>query len=386
MKRFQDDAGLNKAVKMEGLLYNAELNRAILGTVMDGIVTIKADATIALFNPAAEKIFGYTQDEVIGKNVNILMPEPYSSEHDTYIKNYLTTGIKKIIGIGREVEGRRKDGRVFPLSLEVTEMRVDGERMFTAILRDFTDKKLAQELQEKLVADVAAANKNLGDFAHIVSHELKAPLRGIGSLVEWITKDYHGRLDESGEEMLKLLKSRVTRMHSLIEGILRYSRVSRTSGMEKEVDLNAVVRDVVEMLAPPPDISITVSRNLPVITCDPVRMSEVFENLLSNAVKFMDKPKGRISIGVGSDDNFYTFHINDNGPGIDPRYHERIFDMFFMVTDGAESENTGIGLTLTKRIVETMGGRIWVDSGPGSGSVFYFTIPRKGAGGRRTAA
>jgi PAS domain S-box-containing protein len=135
--------------KGEGGIFESEVNRAILNTVLDGIITIDADATVVSFNPSAERIFGYSKSEIIGKNVNMLMPEPYHTEHNTYLKNYLTTGKKKVIGIGREVRGRRKDGSEFPLDLAVTEMLVDGRRMFTGIIRDITEKKRVEaELME----------------------------------------------------------------------------------------------------------------------------------------------------------------------------------------------------------------------------------------------
>jgi len=217
----------------------------------------------------------------------------------------------------------------------------------------------------------------LNDFAYIVSHELKAPLRGIRTLVEWIATDYADKLDEKGKEQMNLLSGQVVRMHNLIDGILHYSRVEHIRGEQTRVDLNKVVQNVIEMLKPPENVVIEVENELPTVLCEQTRIIQVFQNLLSNAVKHMDKPQGQIKIGCVEEDRFLKFSVADNGPGIEEKDFKKIFQIFQTLPAHGKPKGTGIGLSLVKKIVETYGGRVWVESEVGKGSVFFFTLPKK---------
>jgi signal transduction histidine kinase len=206
---------------------------------------------------------------------------------------------------------------------------------------------------------------------------LKAPLRGIKTLAQWISTDYADRLDQNGKEQMNLLLSRVDRMHNLIDGILQYSRVGRVKENKVQINLNELVSEVIDMVAPPENISITVENELPVIEFERTRITQVFQNLLSNAVKFMDKPEGQVKIGCVEEDGFWKFTVADNGPGIEEKYFEKIFDMFQTLAPRDEVESTGVGLTVAKKIVELYGGKIWVQSKVGEGSTFLFTLPKQ---------
>jgi signal transduction histidine kinase len=162
-------------------------------------------------------------------------------------------------------------------------------------------------------------------------------------------------------------------MENLIDGILRYSKAAHGSEYEEPIDLNTLVPKIIEMLMPPAHITIQIEDKLPVIHSDPIRLTQVFQNLLSNALKFMDTPEGKIDIGCEDTGEMWTFRVEDNGPGIEPRHHERIFRIFQTTCPQDENENTGIGLAVVKKIVELYGGRVWVDSAAGQGSRFYFT-------------
>ena len=166
-------------------------------------------------------------------------------------------------------------------------------------------------------------------------------------------------------------------MNSLIDGILQYSRIGRLKEEKENIDLNSLIPEVVDMIDPPGNIRIEVADNLPNILFEPTRIEQVFENLTSNAVKFMDKAEGRIAIGCTEGDEQWTFSVADNGPGIDEKYHEKIFQIFQSLKSRDEVEGTGIGLTIVKRIIDTNRGRIWVDSTVGEGTTFYFTIPKE---------
>lgn len=350
--------------------------RAVVDTATDGIIVIDTHGIIDRFNLGAELLFGYTADEVIGKNVSMLMPSPDREQHDGYLARYLAGGTPRVIGIGREVRARRKDGRTFPLDLAVSDMHVGDRRMFTGIVRDITERKRADEQRLLLIQELQSTNDDLQSFAYVVSHDLKAPLRAISSLADWIDTDYRERLDAEGRERLQLLRARVRRMDALIDGILEYSRVGRMREKWVAVPTERVVKETIDLLAPPPHIHITIEGTLPTVNGEPTRIRQVFQNLLSNAIKYMDKHEGLIRIACRPLDGVWEFSVADNGPGIDARHHARIFQLFQTLAPRDRLESTGVGLTLVKKIVELYGGRVWVESVPGQGSAFHFTLPR----------
>jgi len=239
------------------------------------------------------------------------------------------------------------------------------------------ERKQAEKRQAQLLAQLEKTNRELNDLVYIMSHDLKTPLRGINMLANWILTDYAGKFDKEGKERIELLLSRVERMHNLIEGILHYSRIGRMNEEKVQVNLNELVPDIIDILAPPENITITIEKELPVIECEATRITQVFQNLMSNAVKYMDKPQGQIRIGCVEEESCWRFSVTDNGPGIEEKYFEKIFQMFQTLSPRDEFESTGVGLTVVKKIVETHGGRIWVESKVGEGSRFLFTLPKQ---------
>jgi len=242
--------------------------------------------------------------------------------------------------------------------------------------RDVTERREAEKIQAQLLQKMREINEELSHFAYVVSHDLKAPLRGIKLIVEWLCADYGDRLGDEAREQMALLQSRVNRMHNLIDGVLQYSRVGRIKEQQVEVDLNALLPMIVDTIAPPAHVRITVAPDLPTLTCEKTRIMQVFQNLLTNAVKFLDKPAGRIEVGWVDDGDGWRFHVTDNGPGIEARHFERIFRIFQTLAPRDEYESTGVGLSLVKKIVEMYGGRVWVESEVGQGSTFFFTFPK----------
>lgn len=247
--------------------------------------------------------------------------------------------------------------------------------------QDITERKQVEQKQAQLLEQLTAANQELKDFAYVVSHDLKAPLRAIGTLADWLVMDYQDKLDDEGRENLRLLGGRVERMQNLIDGVLQYSRVGRTEQRPVPVDLARLVPEIVANLGVPEHIAMHVSPGLPTIEADATRITQVFQNLLSNAVKYLDKPQGQVAVDCVEEDGFWKFSVADNGPGIEEKYFERIFKLFQTLTPRDSRESTGVGLTITKKIVEMYGGRIWVESQVGQGSTFCFTWPRHPAGG-----
>jgi len=177
-----------------------------------------------------------------------------------------------------------------------------------------------------------------------------------------------------------LLIRRVGRMHDLIDGILQYSRIGRVKEKKVAVNLNELVSEVIDLIAPPENIAITVESELPTIKCERTSITQVFQNLISNAVKYMDKPDGQIKIGCVEEDRWWKFNISDNGPGIEEKYFEKIFQIFQTLTRRDEFESSGVGLSLVKKIVEMYDGKVWVESQPGEGSTFFFALPKQERG------
>jgi len=202
-------------------------------------------------------------------------------------------------------------------------------------------------------------------------------LRGVGSLAEWISTDYKDKFDENGKELLSLLASRIKRMHNLIDGILQYSRIGRVREEKVEVNIDKLVTEIIDSISPPENIEIKIENELPTVIFEKTRIGQVFQNLLSNAIKYMDKPKGKIRIGCASEDDSWKFSIADNGPGIEEKHFEKIFQIFQTLKPRDEVESTGIGLSVVNKIIQMYGGRIWLESEVGSGSTFFFTLPKE---------
>jgi PAS domain S-box-containing protein len=277
-----------------------------------------------------------------------------------------------------EYRFRRADGTyadIFDRGFILRDLQGRPLRVIGA-MQDITSRKDAERRQAALVAELEEVNRELGEFAYVVSHDLKAPLRGIGSLADWLARDQRERLDEDGKEQLDLLLGRVKRMNQLIDGILRYSRIGRAKEAAATLDLAQVTADVIDLLAPPAHVRVVVDGPMPTLRGSRTQLTQLFQNLIGNAVKFCDKAEGAVSVSCVEEGGMHRFEIRDNGPGIDERHHQRIFQIFQTLTPRDKTESTGIGLSIVKKIVESTGGRVWLESTPGSGSRFFFTIPK----------
>lgn len=343
--------------------------RAILDTVIDGIISIDARGHIQTANPAAEKIFGYGREEMLGRNVNMLMPEPYHSAHDGYLHSYLTTGRKKIIGIGREVTGRRKDGSTFPMDLAVSEMEVDGQRMFTGVVRDITERKRLERMKS--------------EFVSTVSHELRTPLTSIRGAIGLVAAKYAETLPEKGRQMLEMAERNGERLTALINDLLDLEKIE-SGRMEfefKPMDLVALARRAREDndgYARSHDVRLRLATELveAPVHGDELRLLQAFANLISNAVKY-SPPAGEVEIAVTRREGGFRVAVRDHGPGIPEEFSSRIFQRFAQAdsSDTREKGGTGLGLSITKVIVEKHGGHIDYSSRLGTGTEFFFDLP-----------
>jgi len=221
------------------------------------------------------------------------------------------------------------------------------------------------------------ANRELGQFAYLVAHDLKAPLRAVSHLADWVARDYSSQVDVKGHELLGLLRQRVRYMHDLIEGVLTYARLGGGAEADVEIDVGQLVGRVLESLELPAHCRVVVPPDLPRVMGVMGPLQQVFQNLIENAIKFMDKPEGIVTLRATRLQDAWQFAVADNGPGIDARHHERIFGLFQRLRPEIRSGSTGVGLALVKKTVEARGGEITLDSSPGQGSTFAFTWPDK---------
>ena len=262
--------------------------------------------------------------------------------------------------------------------LEIANQRLQEEIIERTIaeaqVRHF-NVELERRIEER-TQELRHINQELESFAYVVSHDLKVPLRGLLQISQWLLDDYACQLGEEGKTWLEMLQEQTHAMDKMIKGILDYSRASYQRKPDESLDLNILVNEVIKMIAPPPHVQVTISGELPTIQGNRVQFAQIFQNLIDNAVKFMDKPEGRVAISCEADGNWWRFCVIDNGAGIDAQYHEKIFQLFQTRSTGNQHGSNGIGLPIAKKIVESLGGRIWLESTPGQGSAFFFTLPR----------
>ncbi len=343
----------------------AEL-RAIVDNAVDGIITIDPSGTIQSFNPAAVEIFGYSSDEVIGKNVKLLMPEPDRSQHDEYISNYQKTRQRKIIGIGREVLGQRKDGSTLPLHLAVSEIRLEDRVMFTALVHDLTGFKRMQE--EVLQARNLAA---IGEMAASVAHEIKNPLAGISGAIHVLRDNLAA--DESICGVLDEILLQVERLDNSVRDLLL---LSKPWNPEKQIcDVRALVEDIVSSAGRQEAFGqvkfLFSGESKPEVALDPVMFEQVLWNLLHNAAQAMPEG-GQIECLFGREEDSVIIMVADSGDGIPFSVQDRLFRPFFTT----KTQGTGLGLTICKNIIEAHNGSITISSQPGKGTEAVLRLPR----------
>lgn len=344
-------------------------NTAVIENAVDGIISIDARGRVMSFNPAAEKIFGYLSDEVMGKNINMLMPQPYKREHDGYLYNYLATGKKKIIGIGREVEGQRKDGSTFPMDLAVSEVELGDRQLFIGIIRDITERKKIDQMKS--------------EFISTVSHELRTPLTSIRGALGLVLGKGGDVLPAKLLRMLETANRNSERLTFLINDILDLEKIN---GGKLEFQLEAVNLEDLAKRAVEENEGYAHSHQVKLelfldddstttIRVDEQRLLQVFANLISNAVKYSPKDD-TVEIRVMRRNGRVRVSVIDHGPGIPDEFRSRIFGRFAQAdsSDTREKGGTGLGLTITKAIVEQLGGSIDFNSKPGEGAEFFFEL------------
>jgi len=358
--------------------------RALVATAVDGVMIIDANGTVQEYNPACERLFGYQAGEVVGKNVKVLMPSPYREEHDQYLLRYRTTGVKRIIGIGREVEGRRKDGTTFPMELSVGEARPGGQRVFVGIVRDITARKSAEQSLRVAKEQAESASRAKSQFLANMSHEIRTPMNAVLGYTQLIEND--PELPDNYRRPLKAIRAAGNHLISLIDDILDLSKIE-AGAMEldaRDFDLDDLTEDISEIFAIRCEqkgllwrVDVRIGERA--VHADDRKLRQILINLLGNSVKFTDR--GQVSLTVEQSGRRYAFTVADTGPGISEEAQQRIFEPFQQAEEGEAKGGTGLGLTITRRHIELMGGSLSLDSSLGEGSCFRFELELRPAEG-----
>jgi two-component system, LuxR family, sensor kinase FixL len=340
--------------------------RAIVESAVDGIIVIDARGRVEAFNRAAEGLFGYTAGEVIGRNVNMLMPAPYREEHDGYMARYLATGVRKIIGIGREVTGLRKDGSTFPVHLAVGEVSIEGEPKFTGILHDLTERvQLETQLREQ------SALTRLGEMAAVVAHEVKNPLTGIRGAIQVIGS----RLPAGSKDAQVAgdIVARIDALNDLMKDLLLFARPPQAR-MGK-VDVVSLVKTVTDLVRQDPalqELRLEIDGEAPLLIADAELLKIVIQNLLINAAHAM-QGRGLIQVFVAVEGAVCQITIADRGPGIPPEVRQRLFTPFVTT----KARGTGLGLSTAKRFVEAHGGTLTIECPATGGTTAVIRLPTR---------
>ncbi len=353
--------------------------RSILDTVPDAMVVIDEHGIMQSFSATAERLFGWRADEVIGLNVSILMPQPYRDAHDSYLLRYLTTGERRIIGIGRVVVGERKDGSTFPMELSVGEMQSRAERFFTGFVRDLSETQATERRLQDLQAELVHVSRltALGEMASALAHELNQPLSAIANYVKGSVRI----LDQDQPDAAKVRNALVLAGDQALRAgeIIRRLRdfVSKGESERRVEPLAKLIEEAAALAmigAKEAGVRVTfaISAETPYVLADKVQVQQVLLNLMRNAVEAMQESPRRdltVTSKPGEDDTV-LIQVTDTGPGISPEIAARPFQPF--VT--SKNNGMGVGLSISRTIIEAHGGRIWAESAPDGGTIFSFTL------------
>ena len=360
---------------------SGERLRAILQTAIDAIITIEESGVIESVNPAAERAFGYTRDELIGRNVSMLMPSPYREEHDHHIANYLRTGVARIIGIGREIEAQRKDGSVFPADIAVSEVRLPGRRLFTGIIRDLTERREIEERARLRLEDAAHTARvlELGEMCSGIVHEVSQPLAAIVSFSEGclrmvrggrgepaMVEDALGRIVEQGVRAGEI----VSRVRDLVR---RGGRRSRNFNLGEAIVETLLLVDH-ERRQRRVRIAVQCEPGLPAVSADRVQIEQILLNVLRNAFHAIEGAERRqVWIRTSrAEEGRVRLVVEDSGPGLTPELCERVFEAFYTT----KPNGLGVGLAISRSLAERHGGRLWAEPEGERGARFGLELPR----------
>jgi PAS domain S-box-containing protein len=369
--------GSRRGFAEKALLQSEEKYRGLLEAAPDAMVVVNQAGAIVLVNVQAEKQFGYRRDELVGQKVMNIIPEGFAERLIADATRSTAEALAQQIGMGIELSGRRKDGTEFPIEIMLSPLESTEGILVTAAIRNISARKKSE--QELAVANqvLEESNLELKQFAYIASHDLQTPLRSIAGFVQLLQQEYEGKLDEQAQVWILRTVLAVTRMQTLIGDLLSYSRVEARSGPFTQIPFLDIVNDALILL----ESSIHDSGGqvacgrLPIVMGDRSQLVQLMQNLIGNGLTYRSDKPPHIQISAKRSGKDWIFSISDNGIGIDPKHFEQIFEIFKRLHNQKDKPGTGIGLAVCRRVVNRHGGKIWVESEPGHGSTFHFTIP-----------
>ena len=364
---------ISKLKKVQDELRFASLyNRSLIEASLDPLVTIGAEGNITDVNRATEKVTGYSRHELIGTDFLDYFTEPKKAR-EGYQKVFKEGSVRDYA-----LEIKHKNGHITPVLYNASVYRDDSNNVIGifASARDITELKEAEKILKLKLDELTRSNAELEQFAYVSSHDLQEPLRMIASYLQLLERKYKGNLDSKADKYIRFSVDGATRMQKLIDDLLEFSRVTTHAQEFKPTDLESIFTQIQS------NLEVSIKENnalishdpLPTIMADKTQITQVFQNLISNALKFRSESQPAIKISVEKRKNDWLFGVKDNGIGIDPKHSDRIFDVFKRLHKKKDYPGTGIGLSICKKIIERHGGQIWVESEPGKGSIFYFTI------------
>lgn len=368
--------------------------RATVEAAPTAMIMLNPSGRIVLTNKEAERLFGYASAELLNRPVEILVPPRFGTGHAELRTGFFTAPNARRMGAGRDLYGLHKDGSEFPVEIGLHPVETDEGLFVLGAIVDISERKRLEALQRELHDELERrvkerteelarsndalekSNVELQQFAYIASHDLQAPLRGIIGFSQLLQQNYQGRLDADAEKLITRIRDGVTRMQTLIDDLLAYARVESRSRPFEPCDLNEILGEVVNLL----DSSISDSHaqvtrdDLPIVTGDRPQLIQMFQNLIGNSIKYHGPQPLRIHIAAAHLGDEWDISVRDNGIGIDKKHHERVFEIFRRLHTAQAYPGTGIGLAICRRIATRHGGKIWIESTPGQGSTFHFTI------------
>lgn len=351
--------------------------RATIEYAPMAMVMIDRDGTIVLVNSETERLFQYDRAELLGKPIETLVPERFRDAHVPARAEFLAEPKARRMGSGRDLYARRKDGGEFPVEIGLNPLLTDEGVFVLSAIADVTERKRYESKIESYARELERSNRELDRFAYSASHDLKAPLRAVDSLATFVLEDSAASVSEESRSDLLLMRQRIKRMERLLDDLLDYSRVGRERGDRERVDLDEVVASIVEMIEPPAGFEV-VTRDLPTVETDRAPLAQVLQNLIGNAIKHHDREQGRIQVDGRVVGNELQVSIADDGPGIEPEFHDRVFRMFQTLRPRDEVDGSGMGLAIVKKTLEFRGGGIELHS-EGRGTAFRIRWPLSAA-------
>jgi len=351
--------------------------RLALESAPTGMIMTDAQGDITLLNKQTELMFGFSRHELLGQSINKLLPDSAKTAHPKHLQSFFNQPSARTMGAGREVMGRHKNGSDIPIEISLNPINDGSDIEVIAAITDISLRSDQRRAISHYTAELELVNKELDHYAYIASHDLKAPLKGIGQLASWIEEDLADRLDDRTQQYLHLMKNRIARLEKLLDDLLTYSRAGWTHGTFSEISSQQLVDDCFALTNAPKGFTLRSQLGLASLTTLHIPLELIVRNLLHNAVKHHDKNTGLITVTAEEHSDSYRFTVTDDGPGIPPQHHAKVFEIFQTLRPRDEVEGSGIGLALVKKAVERYKGSIHIESSGLRGTTFVVTWPKE---------